>query len=91
MVPAHGAIMMRQDVPLFDPAVADVMGLAFDAAWSRLVAAGQVFSPHQEDDMREKVALKIVELARRGEREVVRLVELSIAELGFASPDRKCA
>jgi hypothetical protein len=58
----------------FDPAVCDAMALAFDSAWQELlVSESHLASSAYTDATREALAMKILNLARTGERDVNRL------------------
>ena len=58
----------------FDAATCDAMGLAFDSAWQRLLTSGtHLASSIYADATREALAMHIIDLARRGERDVNRL------------------
>jgi hypothetical protein len=73
-----------QTVDPIDPNVADLMGRAFDTAWTRLATSDSTYAgPGLAEDTREKIALKIIELAGAGERELDGLVQRALAELGF--------
>jgi hypothetical protein len=62
--------------PAFPPEVIDAMSWAFDAVCERLAI------PETADAPREMVALRIVELARKGERDPQRLRDKAIKSIG---------
>ena len=58
----------------FDPATCDAMGLAFDSAWQELLMSGShLASSAYADATREALAMHVIDLAKRGERDVNRL------------------
>jgi hypothetical protein len=64
----------------FDPATCDAMGLAFNTAWQEVLASGtRLASSGYADATREALALHIIELAKRGERDVSRLRDDAVA------------
>ena len=64
----------------FDPTTCDAMGLAFDSAWQKLLVSGtHLASSGYADATREALALHIIELAKRGERDVNRLRDDAVA------------
>ena len=64
------------DRSLFDDYVTSVMGEAFDAA------CAQIQDNNLSDLVREMIAARIVEAAKRGERDPERLCSIAIAALG---------
>lgn len=58
----------------FDAEVTSVLGLAFEAAWQVLKASGEVTGEEQAATIRESLARRMIEMARRGERSPDRLV-----------------
>jgi hypothetical protein len=64
----------------FDPATCDAMGLAFNAAWQKLLLSGtHLASSVYADATREALAMHIIDLAKRGERDVNRLQDDAVA------------
>jgi hypothetical protein len=58
----------------FDPQIAEAMGLAFDAAWQKLLVSGsELASSAYAEATREALAMHIIDVAKTGEREVARL------------------
>jgi hypothetical protein len=58
----------------FDAHVAETMREAFEAAWLSLQNGGSVHAaPDATEAVREALALRIIETAQRGERDVDRL------------------
>jgi hypothetical protein len=69
-----GTIHPFKDAQPFDPATCDAMGLAFDTAWQKLLVSGtHLASSAYADATREALAMYIIDLAKRGERDVSRL------------------
>lgn len=67
----------------FDPEVTKAMSTAFDAVCDALNV------PLSDADGRETVAAKIIALARRGERDPVRLRDRILGEVEQAPPRRE--
>jgi hypothetical protein len=64
----------------FDPAVCDAMGLAFDGAWQKLLVSGTALAaPGYADTTREALAMHIIDSAKTGERDVIRLRDDAVA------------
>ena len=64
----------------FDPAIRDIMGLAFDTAWQKLLVSGTpIASSPYANATREALAIRIVDLAKSGERDVNRLRDDAVA------------
>jgi hypothetical protein len=64
----------------FDSAVADAMGLAFDTAWQKLLVSGTVLaSSGYAEATREALAMHIIDVAKRGERDVNRMRDDAVA------------
>ncbi len=58
----------------FDPDAIRVLADAFDAAWRSLQTYGRYFTSRgQAEATREKLALRIIEMAKHGERDLDRL------------------
>jgi hypothetical protein len=64
----------------FDPETLQIMGVAFDSAWYKLLVSGSALTASwRAEHTREALALQIVASARRGERDVGRLCEDALA------------
>jgi len=70
---------VRKSGVVFDDRVTDLLGQAFDAARRELHDKGQ------PDIVYEIVAVRIIEAARKGERDVSRLAAAGLAALGIQS------
>lgn len=58
----------------FNAATCDAMGLAFDSAWQKLLMSGtHLASSAYADATREALAMHIIDLAKTGEHDVIRL------------------
>ena len=70
----------------FDPETVITLGAAFDDAWRSLEKSGAYFrcSPAVEA-MRERLAQRIVECAKRGERDAGRLRDDALLDLATAN------
>ena len=69
-----GTVLPFAEHKLFDSAVADAMGLAFDSAWQKLLMSGtHLASSANAETTREALGMHIIDLAERGERDVNRL------------------
>ena len=69
----------------FDPAVAAMMGRAFEAAWSTLRERGELkLAEEREAWAKEMIALRIIDEAQRGERDPDRLRDDALTYLGQA-------
>jgi hypothetical protein len=79
----------------FDPAATALMHAAFEAAWKSLEEGGCVeAAPYSAERMRETLALRIIETADRGERDLIRLRNDALKHLASgegASPDTRDA
>jgi hypothetical protein len=53
---------------IYDPALADTLGLAFDEAWSVLERSEPDLSHQSATAMREAIASRIIQKAQQGER-----------------------
>jgi hypothetical protein len=70
------------DPSLYTDEEARLMGLAFNAAWDRLVESGSVYAqPYHAERTRELIALKVIELLRTGAPDVRRLCDQALSEL----------
>src|SRR5262245_42260617 len=66
----------------FDSEDTELLGAAFEAAWEKLNAAGSALAEGSEAALiRELLAKRIIELAKRGERNPDRLVEMALDHL----------
>jgi hypothetical protein len=66
----------------FDPEAVRILVAAFDDAWKSVQGSGITFtSDLQADATREILALCIIDMARRGERDVRRLCENALLHL----------
>lgn len=66
----------------FDPEALSIMTAALDEAWRSLQAAGVYFeSRYQVEATRELLALRIIEVAKHGERDQHRLRENALLHL----------
>jgi len=70
---------VRKSGVVFDDRVTDLLGQAFDAARRELHDRGQ------PDIVYEIVAVRIIEAARKGERDVSKLAAAGLAALGIQS------
>jgi len=70
---------VRKSGVVFDDRVTDLLGQAFDAARRELHDKGQ------PDIVYEIVAVRIIEAARKGERDVSKLAAAGLAALGIQS------
>jgi hypothetical protein len=84
---------MRTTIPFaesqaFDPETAHLMAASFDNAWNSLADRGDRLStPLKAAHSREVLAKRIIELARRGERDSTRLCDDALAYLREQSAD----
>ena len=75
-----GTIHPFMDAQPFDPATCDAMGLAFNTACQKVLVSGShLASSRYADAIREALAMHIIELAKRGERDVNRLRDDAVA------------
>jgi len=66
----------------FDSEDTELLGAAFEAAWEKLNTAGSALAEGSEAAViRELLAKRIIELAKRGERNPDRLVENALDHL----------
>jgi hypothetical protein len=66
----------------FDSETTELLGAAFEAAWEKVNAAGSALAEESEAALtRELLAKRIIELAKRGERNPDRLVESALDHL----------
>jgi hypothetical protein len=77
---AVGAIHPFKERQPFDSATCSALGLAFDSAWQQLLVRGtHLASSPYADVTREALAMHIIDLAKRGERDVNRLRDDAVA------------
>jgi hypothetical protein len=75
---------------IFEPGTCEALGVAFEAAWQRLLVSGSALaSLRYADATREALAMHIVDLAQRGERDVIRLRDDAIAFVTQAIPQER--
>jgi hypothetical protein len=73
----------------FDPDTVHLLGDALDGAWRRLQTTGVYFeSRGHAEATREKLALRIIEMAKQGERDLDRLRDDALEHLERTSPER---
>jgi hypothetical protein len=66
----------------FDTEATRVLGAAFEAAWQMLKTSGSAPADEaQADSIRECLAMRVIEMGRRGERNHDRLVEDALLHL----------
>jgi hypothetical protein len=66
----------------FDAAACDAMGVAFDSAWQELLMSrSRLASSAYADATREALAMRIIDLANQGERDVTRLRDQAVASV----------
>jgi hypothetical protein len=76
----------------FDSEDTELLGAAFEAAWEKLNAAGSALAEGPEAALtRELLAKRIIELAKRGERNPDRLVEGALDHLARSRAIRDSA
>ena len=66
----------------FDSETTELLGAAFEAAWEKVKTAGSALAEGSEAALtRELLAKRIIEMAKRGERNPDRLVEIALDHL----------
>ncbi len=66
----------------FDPEATKVLTAAFDTAWQMLKTSGNVLAAdYRSVSTRELLAKRIIEMARQGERDPIRLVDDALTYL----------
>jgi hypothetical protein len=76
--------------PEFEPATCKSLGVAFEAAWQKLLVSDSALaSSSYADATREALAMHIIDLAQRGEHDVIRLRDESIAFVMRAIPQEQ--
>jgi hypothetical protein len=78
-------VVLREEAS-FDSEVTRLLGTAFEAAWERLKTSGTLADQSQAPLARELLAKRIIDVAKRGERNQDRLVESALVHLGV-TPD----
>ena len=74
----------------FDPEASELMRQAFEAAWESLNAAGSVDAmPFRAEWARETLALRIIDFAQTGERDVDTLRDDALAHLARSKMQKK--
>jgi len=72
----------RHDVQSFDPKTLQVMRVALDTAWYKLMASGSALAASwRAEHTREMLALRIIGSALAGERDVNRLRDDALAHV----------
>jgi hypothetical protein len=73
----------------FDPDTIRVLGDALDGAWRSLQTTGVYFTSRgQAEATRERLALRIIDIAKQGERDIDRLRDDALEHLARTSPER---
>ena len=66
----------------FDPEATNILTAAFDTAWQTLRTSGDVLAAdYRAASTRELLAKRIIETARQGERDPIRLADDALAHL----------
>ena len=74
------ALYPTSDINVFGPVATHAMAAAFDEAWQELQAMGHVCAaPFRASATRQKLAGRILELARQGEDDVSVLKDYAVA------------
>jgi hypothetical protein len=74
---AHPFVSVRSS---FDPDTLQIMGVAFDSAWYKLLVSGSALTASwRAEHTREALASQIVASAQLGERDIGRLCEDALA------------
>jgi hypothetical protein len=75
-----GTIRPFKEGQPFDHQTCEVMGLAFDTAWQKLLVSGtHLVSPAFAETTRKTLAMHILDLAKAGELDVNRLRDGAVA------------
>jgi hypothetical protein len=75
-----GSIHPLAQQRIFDPDTAHAMGLAFDTAWLKLLGSrSELAFSADADRTREELAMRIIDLAKDGERDANRLRDDAVA------------
>jgi hypothetical protein len=64
-----------------DPAAADAIGAAFEAAWATRSRTGERLTVRQTSDARVRIARVLMDCVRHGERDPSRLRERALASV----------
>jgi hypothetical protein len=72
----------------FDPEATHAMGEAFDSAWRDLEASDIFSSQFPADWARDQIAMRIIKMARAGERDPDHLAEDALDYLAQVRPHR---
>ena len=75
----------------FDSETTELLGAAFEAAWEKLKTAGTLAEGSDAALTRELLAKRIIEMAKRGERNPDRLVESGLDHLAKSRADSALA
>jgi hypothetical protein len=79
---AFEAVENTDAEPVFDPETVDILVAAFDDAWQSITSSGiDLTSEERIQLMRSVLAVRILELARTGERDLHRLREAALLDL----------
>jgi hypothetical protein len=75
----------------FDPEALQILGVALDCAWYKLLVFGSALTaPWRAEHTREALALQIVASAQLGERDIERLCDHAVAHVqGLIAEPRK--
>jgi hypothetical protein len=73
------------DDHVFDPGTVSILLAAFDGAWQSIKASGGKLSEEQSELMREILAKSIIDQARRGEFDQVRLRDGALLHLAHSN------
>jgi hypothetical protein len=77
-----GTIHPFASVRSFDPDTLQIMGVALDCAWYRLLVSGSALTASwRAEHTREALAAQIVASAQLGERDTDRLCDLALAHV----------
>src|SRR5438046_9399775 len=84
--PRKGATMpitpLLKSNGFFDPEATKILTAAFDTAWQMLKTSGNVLAAdYRSVSTRDLLAKRIIEVARRGERDPIRLVDNALSYL----------
>lgn len=72
----------------FEPEMLDILAAAFENAWETIAKYGSMFAkPRYAGAAREIVARRIIDLAKRGERDRYRLCDDAVAYLASSYKD----
>ncbi|MGZ3409354.1 MAG: hypothetical protein ACXWJW_07110 [Xanthobacteraceae bacterium] len=58
----------------FSPETLALLSSAFERAWDTVVKSGAMLADREKEIVRDRLAKRILEMARRGERDVAKLV-----------------